>query len=210
MISNRLHDVLDKIYPVSRETIGRLEIYVELLTQWQKKTNLIAPSTLDEIWERHIADSLQILAIKPDSLNWLDLGSGGGFPGLVIAAVMADHEAGSITLIESNNKKTAFLRQANRAMGAGANIVTSRIEDAADLDIQPEVVTARALTALPNLLQLSSPWLCNGAVGMFHKGREYRREIAETDGLWDFDLVDHKSRVSDDSVILEITNLRRI
>ncbi|MEM7290480.1 MAG: 16S rRNA (guanine(527)-N(7))-methyltransferase RsmG, partial [Pseudomonadota bacterium] len=115
MNSGKLYDFLNSVHPVSRETMDRLDVYVSLLIQWQKKTNLIAPSTLDEIWERHIADSLQILALKPDARHWLDLGSGGGFPGLVIAACMAENEKSTVTLVESNNKKTAFLRQANRA-----------------------------------------------------------------------------------------------
>ncbi|MEM9277531.1 MAG: 16S rRNA (guanine(527)-N(7))-methyltransferase RsmG [Pseudomonadota bacterium] len=202
--------MLSEIYPVSRETFGRLQVYVERLSEWQKKTNLVAPSTLDEIWDRHIADSLQCVSIKPDCRHWLDLGSGGGLPGLVIASIMADCPESSVTLVESNQKKTAFLRQANRQMGVNAKVLTSRIE-AVDVEgLKPQTVTARALTALPNLLTLASPWLMNGAIGLFHKGREFERELAECNGLWSFDLIHHQSMINAESVVLEISNLQRV
>lgn len=198
---------LQSIYPITPDVFERLELYVARLGEWQRKTNLIAPSTLDDIWHRHVGDSLQCLALKPETQRWLDLGSGGGFPGLVIAAVMADRNNGTITLVESNNKKTAFLRQVNRQMGASAQIVTARIEDVSMDEFSPQVVTARALTALPNLLSLSSRWLEAGACGLFHKGRDYASELAECDGLWSYDLIHHSSKISSESVILEISNL---
>ncbi len=202
-----LHDFLNSIYPVSRETFCRLEGLVDRLTKWQRKTNLIASSTIDEIWLRHVADSLQCLALKPEGRQWLDLGSGGGFPGMVIAAVMADHDDSFVTLVESNNKKAAFLRQASRQIGVRAKIITSRIEAAGPVMPKPKIVTARALAELPLLLEYSSFWLEEGATGLFHKGREYRDEVAKCDGLWTFDLLCHESKVAADSVILEITNL---
>ncbi len=207
MISARDRDTIRQIYPVSNAVLERLELYVARLAEWQRKTNLIAPSTLDDIWVRHIADSLQCISLKPDARTWLDLGSGGGFPGLVIAAVMADHDDASVTLVESNNKKTSFLCQVNRQMGAAGKVITSRIEHAEVGEKPLEIVTARALTALPNLLALSKRWIEGGATGLFHKGREYEQELAECDGLWSFDLVHHSSRVSPESVILEISNL---
>ena len=107
-------DLLNSIYPVSRETISRLERYNAILRQWQAKTNLVAPSTLDEFWSRHVADSLQIVARKSDARRWTDIGSGGGFPGLVIAIVLGTEKPGSdleISLVESIRKKCAFLSQ---------------------------------------------------------------------------------------------------
>lgn len=202
-------EILREIYPVSRETLERLEILVDRLVAWQKKTNLVAPSTLDDIWNRHVADSLQCLALKPTARHWLDLGSGGGFPGLVIAAVMADYTDSTVMLVESNQKKTAFLRQVNRQMGANATILTSRIEEVNLPNFSPDVVTARALIELPALLNLSSPWLEEGAEGLFHKGRDYREELAKSDGLYVYDLICHKSKVAADSVILEISNFAR-
>ncbi len=204
-----IHDRLCEIYPVSRETYGRLKIYVDRLSAWQTKTNLVAQSTLNDIWERHIVDSLQCVSLKPEALHWLDLGSGGGLPGMVIASVMADRECSSVYLVESNRKKTAFLRQVNRQMESNATVLTDRIESIGALPHKPEIVTARALTALPDLLELASPWLLNGATGLFHKGREYGRELKDCDGLWSFDLIQHRSNTSADSVVLEISNLQR-
>lgn len=201
--------VLREIWPVSDECVHRLEVLVDRLGEWQRKTNLVAPSTIDDVWLRHVADSLQCIALKPDARRWLDVGSGGGFPGLVIAAVMADLKEADVTLVESLNKKTAFLRQVNRQMGANAKIVTSRIEDCYGSVILPEVVTARALAPLNILFELCLPWLGNGAIGLFHKGREYEHEIQECNGLWRCDLVHHTSAISPDSVILEIRNLER-
>ena len=201
---------LRKIWPVSDQCVDRLEIFVSRLREWQKKTNLVAPSTVDEIWSRHVADSLQCFALKPNTPNWLDIGSGGGFPGLVIAAAAADVENAQVTLIESLNKKTAFLRQANRQMGTNARVVTSRIEESYGLVEQPDIITARALAPLNVLFELCLPWLGNGAVGLFQKGREHSNEIQDCNGLWAFDLIHHDSIISPDSVILEIRNLERI
>ncbi|MEO0328083.1 MAG: 16S rRNA (guanine(527)-N(7))-methyltransferase RsmG [Pseudomonadota bacterium] len=208
MITNLTHQSLNEIYPVSRETFERLERYVTRLLEWQEKTNLIANSTKGEIWSRHVADSLQCLALKPNVRRWLDLGSGAGFPGLVISACMKAFDETSVTLVESNQKKSAFLRQANRAMDANAIVHNDRIEAAASKIELPEIVTARALASLPELFNLSSPWICNGAQALFHKGREYRAELSECDGLWTYDLIIHESRIEPDSVILEISNLR--
>lgn len=201
---------LSRIYPVSRETFERLKILVARVEEWQKKTNLVAPSTLNDMWSRHIADSLQCIKLKPQARHWVDIGSGGGFPGLVIAAVMADYQGSSIDLIESIQKKCSFLRQVNRQMKAPAKVHCDRIENISSNINQPEIVTARALAALPLLFELASPWLLNGAIALFHKGREFEAELADCDGLWSFDLINHESVISTDSVILEISNLKRI
>lgn len=200
---------LSEIYPISRACFERLELFVARLREWQQKTNLVAPSTLDDIWGRHVADSLQCFALKPDARRWLDLGSGGGFPGLVLAAVLADEAGAQVVLVESIQKKTSFLRQVARQMQSGARIVTSRIEDFDDGQLDPEIVTARALTAMPRLLELAHPWLSAGATGLFHKGREFNAELADCNGLWEFDLVHHDSRISPGSVIVEVSNLKR-
>jgi len=209
MSPSGFREELSGIYPVSRETFERLEILVGQVEKWQRKTNLIAPSTLNDIWTRHVADSLQCISLKPDATSWIDIGSGGGFPGLVIGALMADKAGSRVDLVESNHKKCAFLRQINRQMKASAWIHCDRIEAVNTRLKTPQIVTARALAALPLLLELSSPWLLNGATALFHKGREYEAELADCDGLWEFDLLNHKSKISQDSVILEITNLKR-
>jgi 16S rRNA G527 N7-methylase RsmG len=116
--------------PVSRETLQRLDRFVALLLTWQQHTNLIATSTVPHLWTRHVADSLQLLDIAPDARIWIDLGSGGGFPGLVIACALADVSGACVHLVESTGKKAAFLREAVRLTGAAAHIHTVRIEDA--------------------------------------------------------------------------------
>src|SRR4030088_3532667 len=104
--------------PVSRETEARLDRYIELLGEWQAKTNLVAPSTLPQLWTRHIADSLQLLTLAPDAKIWVDLGSGGGFPGVVLACALAEMPGVQIHLVERNAKKAAFLREAIRVTGS--------------------------------------------------------------------------------------------
>ena len=208
--SDQIYSSLNEILPVSRETFLKLEILADGVERWQPKPNLIANGTLDDLWSRHIADSLQSIALKSSAKHWIDIGSGGGFPGLVIAACMAMSEDSTVHLVESNSKKCAFLRQMNRQMGAKAEIHAERIESAAKRISTPEIVTARALAALPKLLDLASPWLLDGAIGLFHKGRDFEAEIKECDGLWEFDLINHPSTISDESVILEISNLRAL
>lgn len=209
MSSEDIYSSLSRIHPVSRETFDRLELFVDRLFEWQKKTNLVASSTLHETWSRHIADSLQLIALKPNAKSWVDIGSGGGFPGLVITAFMADVPSSEVHMIESIQKKCSFLRQVNRQMVGPAKVYCARIEEISSAIKTPEVVTARALTALPKLLELSSPWLLEGATGLFHKGREFESELEDCDGLWSFDLINHESIISPDSVILEISNLKR-
>lgn len=200
---------VNSIHPVSRETFQRMKEYRKLLENWQKKTNLVAPDTLPQFWSRHVSDSLQNLSIFPEAQCWVDLGSGAGFPGLVIAGANRGHKDRSHHLVESSNKKCAFLRTAARTLGANATIHADRIESVTEQIIdntKVDVVTARALAPLHKLLDLSSQMLLQGAVGLFHKGRDFRREIQDCDGLWRFDLVIHNSRIEADSVLLEIRN----
>lgn len=204
---------LSAITPVSRETIERLERYRQALQRWQAKTNLVAPDTLAQFWTRHVADSLQVLPLSPGASTWIDLGSGGGFPGLVLA-IAKQEQASRHILIESNHKKCAFLREAARLAETEVEVVNGRIESAAErigesLETGP-VVTARALAPLPQLLDWSSPLLQQGGRAIFHKGRYYAREVADSRGLWQFDMVNHQSRIEPDSVLLEIRNPIRL
>lgn len=200
-------------FGVSRETIARLDIYKALLERWQAKTNLVARSTLEAFWHRHVADSLQVLPIAGDAQYWVDLGSGGGFPGLVLAIARMEAGRGRHVLIESNARKCAFLREVARETGAAVDVVNDRIERAggrlAAADALPEIVTARALAPLSKLLEWSAPLLAEGGRAIFHKGREYAAELEECHGLWEFDLVSHVSRLEADSVLLEIRSPRR-
>lgn len=196
--------------PVSRETYGDLKQFEIMFRQWAGRINLAAPSTLPEVWPRHVLDSAQLFLIRPSATKWLDIGSGGGFPGLILAFLLRERPGGRITLIESNRKKAGFLQAVIGRFSLPARVDAIRIEDAkAQEDGVPEVLTARALAPLPVLLNLSAQWLTRGATGLFHKGRDYRAELQESINLWNFDLIEHRSRIDAEGVILEIGALKR-
>ncbi|WP_296746412.1 16S rRNA (guanine(527)-N(7))-methyltransferase RsmG [Mesorhizobium sp.] len=194
--------------PVSRETFERLQAFEQLFLKWNRSINLAAPSTLDDVWRRHILDSAQLARIAPAAKRWVDLGSGGGFPGLVLGFLLAERPGASIDLVESNRKKASFLQSIIGQFGFPARVLAKRIDDSYSLVSEPEIVTARALAALPDLLDLSAPWLTKGARALFHKGRDYRAEVEESAHRWAFDLVEHSSMTDPHGVILEITDLR--
>ena len=164
---------------VSRETLEKLEIYETLLIRWQTVKNLVGPSTLPNLWTRHFADSAQLASLARESLVWADLGSGAGFPGLVIAILLADNPGATVHLIESDHRKCAFLREVARATGAPAKIHNARIEAVLTDFTGIQIVTARALTALPGLLELSAPLLEKGAQGLFLKGQDVASELTD-------------------------------
>jgi 16S rRNA (guanine527-N7)-methyltransferase len=170
--------------PVSRETAERLDRFTELLLRWQRTNNLVAPSTLPSLWTRHIADSLQLLDLAPEARTWIDLGSGAGFPGLVLAIALADAPGAMVHLVESNAKKAAFLREAQRVTGAIATVHLQRIEDfAVSFDGRADVVTARAVAPLKSLLSHCFPLLGkSGAMGLFPKGQHAELELADAAG----------------------------
>jgi len=172
--------------PVSRETTARLDRFVELLLDWQRTTNLIAPSTIPQLWTRHIADSLQLIDLAPQARCWIDIGTGGGFPGLVLACALAEHPGALVHLVESNSKKAAFLREAQRLTGAPASVHAERIEDfAARFQDQVDVVTARAVAPLKSLLGQCFPLLGkSGATGLFLKGQHAELELGEAANTW--------------------------
>ncbi|RWC94282.1 MAG: 16S rRNA (guanine(527)-N(7))-methyltransferase RsmG [Mesorhizobium sp.] len=194
--------------PVSRETFERLVAFEQLFLKWNRSINLAAPSTLDDVWRRHILDSAQLARIEPEARRWVDLGSGGGFPGLVLGFLLAERDGASIDLVESNRKKASFLQAVVGQFGLPARVVARRIDDSYPLVAAPEIVTARALAALPALLDLAAPWLTKGARALFHKGRDYRAEVEESTHRWAFDLVEHPSLTDPHGVILEVTYLR--
>lgn len=206
-------EALAGIVDVPRETIDRLSAYVVLLRKWQPAENLVAPSTLGTLWRRHVADSAQLVPLFPDARTWLDLGSGGGFPGLVVACLVAGRPGAHVHLVESNARKCAFLRRVASEAKLPVTVHHGRIETVLrDWRAPVEVLTARALAPLAELLRLAEPVLAAGAPGVraaFHKGRDFRREIEEATQSWTFDLVNHKSRIDADGVILEIAHLAR-
>ncbi len=168
-----------RLVPVSRETGDRLAVYVDLLARWRKTTNLIAESTFPAVWTRHIADSAQLTALVPEARRWVDMGSGAGLPGLVIAIQLADVPGAIVHCIESDQRKCAFLREAVRLTGAAAAIHATRVEaiDVAGLGAV-DAVTARAFAPLPLTLKLAKPWIDRGAVGVFPRGESAKDQVA--------------------------------
>jgi len=176
------------LVPVSRETLERLDRFVATLLTWQQRINLIAPATIPEIWTRHVADSLQLVPLAPAARRWLDLGSGGGFPGLVIACALAEAPGARVHLIESNGKKAAFLRAAIRVTGAPAIVHQARIEQmGTKRDESIEVVTARAVAPLSDLLGLAEPWLKSGAQALLAKGQDVGAELTDASKYWNIE-----------------------
>jgi 16S rRNA (guanine527-N7)-methyltransferase len=196
--------------PVSRETFGRLQEFELLFQKWNARINLSASSTMGEAWERHILDSAQLFQMAPMANHWVDLGSGGGFPGLILAFLLRDRQGSSMQLIESNRKKASFLQAVTGQFDLPARVFAKRVEDCYPLVVKPEIVTARALAPLPALLDLAAPWLTADAVALFHKGRDYRSEVTESAHRWSFDLIEHTSMIDPQSAILELRNLRPI
>jgi 16S rRNA (guanine527-N7)-methyltransferase len=172
--------------PVSGETAARLDRFVDVLLHWQRRANLVSSSTLQRLWTRHVADSLQLVPLVPDAEVFVDLGSGGGFPGMVIAcAIAGTRERPAVHLVESNGKKSAFLRQAAREAAVPAVIHHERIEEfVRHFTGKADVVTARAVAPLPKLLGLAEPLLNKGAIGLFLKGQDVDAELTEASKCW--------------------------
>ena len=172
-----------RLCPVSRETEQRLDAYVALLLAWQAKTNLVAPSTLPELWTRHVADSLQLLHLADPEQVWADLGSGGGFPGVVLACAVTGK--GLVHLVERNAKKAAFLREALRVTGGAGTVHHAEVRDFVDSFAgRVDIVTARALAPLKVLIGLSEPLLARGARALFPKGQDVEAELTEAAKYW--------------------------
>ncbi|TIN59303.1 MAG: 16S rRNA (guanine(527)-N(7))-methyltransferase RsmG [Mesorhizobium sp.] len=210
MSSISLGSLQDAAGPVSRETFDRLVAFEQLFQKWNRSINLVAQSTSGDVWQRHILDSAQLGRIEPVATRWVDLGSGGGFPGLVMAFLLAERDGASIDLVESNRKKASFLQTVVGQFSLPARVVARRIDDSHALVSTPQIVTARALAPLSTLLELSAPWLISGGRGLFHKGRDYRTEVQESVHRWSFDLVEHPSVTDVGGVILELSNLRPV
>lgn len=190
------------LVPVSRETAARLDSFAALLLDWHARMNLIAASTVPTLWTRHIADSLQLIAIAPQARKWADLGSGGGFPGVPIACALAEQNSAEVHLIESNKKKAAFLREAVRVTGAPAIVHAERVADfAGGFRGELDAVTARALAPLPELLSIAYPLLKRGAQALFPKGQDVEAELTQATKCWSIQAslvpsrTDPKSRV---------------
>ncbi len=198
------------LIPVSRETEARLDRYVELLRQWQAKTNLVAPSTLPHLWTRHIADSLQLLALAPSAKVWVDLGSGGGFPGMALACALADTPGAMVHLVERNAKKAAFLREALRVTGAPGTVHLADIGDIVERIEGPiDCVTARAVAPLHQLIGFAEPLVSRGARALFLKGQDVDAELTEATKYWKITPHLHSSRTGGHGWIVELDCIER-
>ncbi|HEY6518924.1 MAG TPA: 16S rRNA (guanine(527)-N(7))-methyltransferase RsmG [Roseiarcus sp.] len=194
-----------RIVPVSRETEDRFAILVQLLDRWRHKINLISNATFAAVWTRHIADSAQLLALAPEAKRWIDMGSGAGFPGLVIAIQLADDPGAIVHCVESDGRKCAFLREAARATGAAAQIHPARVEA-----IEPQslgavdAVTARAFAPWPLTLNLARPWIERGAIAVFPRGESAKDQIAASPEATAYAIETMSSVVNPKAAILRI------
>ncbi|MCC8954788.1 16S rRNA (guanine(527)-N(7))-methyltransferase RsmG [Bradyrhizobium sp. Pear77] len=196
--------------PVSRETEARLDRYIALLLEWQAKTNLVAPSTLANLWTRHVSDSLQLLILAPSAKSWVDLGSGGGFPGVVLACALAEKPGARIHLVERIAKKAAFLREAIRVTASPGTVHLADIGDSVDRIAGPiDCVTARALAPLHQLIGFAEPWVKKGAKALFLKGQDVEAELTEATKYWIIEPKLHSSRTGGQGWIVELGSIER-
>lgn len=194
---------------VSRETMDRLKTYAALLEKWNPAINLVAPSTLSSLWTRHFQDSAQIFDLSPKEVGkWCDMGAGGGFPGLIVAILAHERDPDRNTIcIESDMRKATFLRTVVRETGVKASIISERIEAVAPSGA--DVVSARALASLAELLGYADRHLKPGGVGVFLKGENYRAEVEEALEKWQFELDTYPSKTNPNAVVLKIGDLER-
>jgi 16S rRNA (guanine527-N7)-methyltransferase len=200
-----------EVFAVSRETLNRLATYEALLKAWQRTINLVAPSTLDDVWHRHFADSAQLVPLAPaDARIWVDVGSGAGFPGLVVAILLAEKGQVHVTLIESDTRKAAFLGEVARKTGVAVEIVAQRIEKHATQDkLGPiDVLSARALAPLDKLLELVAPMFSANTTALLLKGRDAFLEIEEAQKTWSFDAALTPSLTEPEARVAAIRNLQ--
>jgi 16S rRNA (guanine527-N7)-methyltransferase len=196
--------------PVSHETVARLDRYVALLLAWQAKTNLVAASTLPHLWTRHISDSLQLLALAPSAKIWVDLGSGGGFPGVVLACALADTPGTMVHLVERNAKKAAFLREALRVTNSLGTVHLTDIGDSVDRITGPvDCVTARAVAPLHQLIGFAAPLVSRGAKALFLKGQDVEAELTEATKYWSIKPLLQSSRTGGQGWIVELDHIER-
>jgi len=196
--------------PVSRETEARLDRFVELLQAWQAKTNLVAPSTLPNLWTRHISDSLQLLSLAPSAKVWVDLGSGGGFPGVVLACALAETQGAMVHLVERIAKKAAFLREAIRVTGVPGTVHLADIGDTVERFAGPvDCVTARAVAPLHQLIGFAEPLVRRGAKALFLKGQDVEAELTEATKYWKIESKLHSSRTGGHGWIVELDRIER-
>ncbi len=203
-------DLRDVGVNVSRETSQRLDDYLQLLKKWNQSINLVSPTTLENASVRHFKDSAQLLDLARHPIHrWVDMGSGAGFPGLVVAIILAQISPDTeVEMIESDMRKATFLRNVLRVTGITARVFSQRIET---LDSrQADVLSARALAPLPQLLDFASRHLSSNGYALFQKGQTWEKEVADAERRWHFAFTPHKSKTDANAVILEIGDLAHV
>jgi 16S rRNA (guanine527-N7)-methyltransferase len=194
-------------FDVSRETVERLQVLDEMVQKWNPRINLISRSTIPNVWSRHIADSAQLWRLRPSrATNWLDLGAGAGFPGLVIAA-MGEGDGVEMTLVESDTRKSVFLGEAAREMGLSVRVLTDRIEALGP--VGADVVSARAVAPLSVLIGYAEKHMRSGGIALFPKGATVHNEIREAEKLWSFEATIHRSITDPAAAIVEVGAVTR-
>lgn len=193
---------------VSRETLARLDTYAALLTKWNPAINLVAPSTLDQLWTRHFLDSAQVLEIAPEGKTWVDIGTGGGFPGLIVAILAAEKRPDlRVACIESDLRKATFLRTVAREAGVEVDVISKRIEQVAPMGA--DILSARALAPLAQLLGFAERHLSPNGRALFLKGANHASEVKEALEMWSFQADTYPSKTSSDAVILSLGDIQR-
>ena len=202
-------DDLQQYLNVSRETLNRLKLFADLLVKWNRRINLVSRNSQTDLWERHIADSIHVFRAAPAARYWVDLGSGGGFPGMIVAILAAEVSLDTkVTMIESDQRKAAFLRAAARETGVACNVISDRIELVAPQ--QADVLSARALADLSDLLEHADRHLIPGGVALFPKGVTWQKEVDAAQRRWCFEVEAIKSLTKPGAAILKITGVSRV
>ena len=197
-------------FRVSRETCGKLVEYERALRRWQRRINLVGPSTLEEIWRRHFADSAQLAAhLRAGARSLVDLGSGAGFPGLVLKVLRPDLE---VHLIEADKRKAAFLTATAARLSVEAAVIPARIEDVASGPARPraDIVTARALAPLPALLELASGWSVDNPQFLLLKGQNVESELISAAKCWNMTVRQIDSVTHPGGRLLSIERIARV
>lgn len=195
---------------VSRETMGRLLAYEALLLKWQKSINLVSSATLTHLWARHMWDSAQLVALVPErAMRWLDIGSGAGFPGLVVAAMLRDRPDFRMDLIESDQRKGIFMREAARVMDIAVTVHSIRVEDwQPEEGALPDTISARALAPLGQILRWTSPFWGKDTIGLFPKGQTAKEELTQTRKDWIFEAEAIASQSDRSGTVLKLWGLK--
>ena len=195
---------------VSRETSERLKVLADLLAKWNPRINLVSKASLGDLWTRHILDSAQVFQMASHPVkHWVDIGSGGGFPGLVVAIMAPEQNSPmAVTLIESDQRKCAFLRTVLRETGVEGMVLAKRIEQTEHQNA--DILSARALSDLSSLLSFADHHLATNGTALLPKGVTWQKEVEMARESWSFDLDVITSKTEPSSVILKVKDIRRV